>query len=60
MSKKNNGTRNPYVVPMNARCKSATFKDRREVRGGSKNDQTEFLSEVEDGYGVESALHGAE
>jgi hypothetical protein len=50
---KNNSNRNAYVLPMNARCKSEKFHDRREERGGSKNKQTDLLlewNEATDGY----------
>lgn len=40
--------RNPYVLPMTLRNKKQVFHDRREERGGSKNEQSILMEEIED------------
>lgn len=40
--------RNPYVLPMKLHTKSQTFHDRREERGGAKNQMPELLEQAEE------------
>ena len=40
--------RNPLVLPMTLHTKKQVFHDKRDPKGGSKNDQSELLSEVDE------------
>lgn len=39
-------TRNPFVLPMILHTKHQVFHDKRDERGGSKNEQREYLEDT--------------
>lgn len=47
MKKKTKKIRNPIAVAMHKRCKGGPMKDKREKRQNGKNEQQEYLKELD-------------